>query len=198
MSDEKSSYKKKLGKTFSSPFRAGLPFLLLLPLLVIVIFFAITNRNEVRFSEVKIKNRFSISIPNYLSSSDSIDASAILQYKSNAEKSGQVFLLVYEERKDSSAEKKSLQKYFRFASDNFVSKISSGNLIKYFPEIIHGSHAMIGNIRGRVNETEVYYRIAILDVNNFFYEIILGTTENYKLIYVEDMNAIIHSFKEIK
>jgi len=136
--------------------------------------------------------KFSISIPTYLSKTDSIDPSALLQYKNRKE---QLFLLVYEK---SDTLHLPIEALFKSFSDDFISRIGRANLIKYYPEKINSHHAVIGNIRGTVNETEVYYRIAVIKVNDTTcFEIIVGTTENNIGQYDEDIGKILNEIKII-
>ena len=130
---------------------------------------------------------FSISIPEYLSKTDSIDSSALLQYENEKE---QMFLLVYEKIDSTNT---SPEKFFKTFSDNFTAKIEHGKLINYYPEKINGLDAVIGNIRGSVNETGVYYKIASIKNNKSFYEIIIGISSTMKSSYDEDINQIIYS-----
>ena len=66
-----------------------------------------------------------------------------------------------------------------------------GNLVNYYPEKINNTDAVIGNIRGRINETGVYYRVAVIRAGNSFYTIIIGLSENMKSQYDEDIDKII-------
>ena len=96
-----------------------------------------------------------------------------------------MFLLVYEKNDSINTPLETLFKKF---SDNFAARIEHGNLIEYYPEKISGLDAVVGNIRGSVGETGVYYRIAAIKANNSFYKIIIGVSENRKSSYEEGMD----------
>ena len=163
--------------------------LIFISLLSIILFF---HPEPVKFNTVTVDGKFSISIPTYLSKTDSIDPSALLQYKNRKE---QLFLLVYEK---SDTLHLPIEALFKSFSDDFISRIGRANLIKYYPEKINSHHAVIGNIRGTVNETEVYYRIAVIKVNDTTcFEIIVGTTENNIGQYDEDIGKILNEIKII-
>ena len=147
----------------------------------------LSQSNDVKFNKVTIPNKFSISIPEYLLKTDSIDSSALLQYKNEKE---QMFLLVYEKLDSANT---SLESIFKKKSDDFIAKIEHGNLENYYPQKINGIDGFIGNIQGSVNETGVYYRIVVMKAGNSFFEIILGISENMKSSYDEDINQIIQS-----
>lgn len=154
----------------------------------LIAFVFIFNSEPVKFNSITVEGKFSISIPEYLSKTDSIDTSALLQYKNEKE---QIFLLVYEITDIANL---SLKDFFKKTSDNFISKIGQATLVKYYPEQINNRDAFIGNIRGKVNETSAYYRIAVIESDMSFWEIIIGTNDVNKSRYDEDMNKIIRGF----
>lgn len=162
--------------------------LIFISLVVFIFFF---NSEEIKFNTITVPAKFSISIPEYLSKTDSIDASALLQYKNEKE---QLFLLVYEIKDTATA---SLKDVFKKVSDAFISRIRHATLVKYYPEQINNRNAFIGSIRGTVNETSAYYRIAVIESGNSFFEIIIGTNDNNKSQYDEDMNKIISGFASL-
>lgn len=157
--------------------------------LALLVFIFTSDSKEVQLSTINVEGKFSISIPEYLTKTDSIDSSALLQYQNDKK---QLFLLVYE-ISDTSA----LKDFFKKTSDDFISKLEHGTLMKYYPEKVNGADAMIGTIRGSVNETGVYYKIAVIQSGNSFYKIITGISENRKSDYDEDMDKIIRGFKKI-
>lgn len=154
----------------------------------LIAFIFIFNSEPVKFNSVTVEDKFSISIPEYLSKTDSIDASALLQYKNEKE---QMFVLVYEITDTANL---SLKDFFKKISDDFISRIGQATLVKYYPGQINNRNAFIGNIRGKVNETNAYYRMAVIESDKSFFEIIIGTNDNNKSQYDEDMNKIIRGF----
>ena len=167
-------------------------YFFLLLFLSAIAFFLIFHFESTKFHTVTVGGKFSISIPEYLSKTDSIDSSALLQCKNEKE---QIFVLIYEE---TDTTYQSLDNSFRKFSDDFIAKMEHGNLVRYFPIKINNHDAFIGNIRGNARETNVYYRIAEIKVSDKIYKIIIGTTENNKSRYDEDMDKIIRGFEAIK
>ena len=168
--------------------RKYLPYFLLFVFVSVFILIFFFQSEPVKFNNVTVQDKFRISIPEYLSKTASIDSSALIQYKNEKE---QLFLLVYE-ISDTSTE--SLQDFFKKISDDFISKLENGSLLKYYPERINALDALVGNVRGRVNETGVYYRIAVIKSGSSFYKIIFGVSENMKSFYDEDIETILQSF----
>lgn len=169
--------------------RKYFPYLIILFLLSVTAFFFIVRTEPTKFHEVTIEGKFSISVPEYLSKTDSIDASALLQFKNEKKK---MFLVVYEEQ-DTLAQ--SLQELFKKFSTDIIANIENGILIKYFPEKINGKDAFTGNIKGEMNGAKAYYRISVIESSSTFYEIIIGVSDNNRNLVEEDMDRIIMSFK---
>lgn len=158
-------------------------------ILSIISFFFLSRSESVKFNETDLHGKISISVPEYLFKTDSIDASALLQFKNEKKR---IFLVIYEEQDTLSL---SLQDFFKKCSDTYISHIDKGVLIKYFPEKINGYDTFIGNIKGESNGSKVYYRIAVVKSSTSFYKIVVGSSEKNRNLYDEDMYTIIRSFK---
>jgi hypothetical protein len=158
--------------------------------LAVLVFIIASPSPQTKFNVVTIENKFSISVPEYLTRTDSLDSSALLQFKNEKE---QLFLIIYE-KKDSA----SLESFFKKFSDNFISKLENGNMINYYPEKINNSNnVLIGNIRGNVNDTKVFYKLAVIKIENTFYKLLFGVSENQRMDYEEEMDKIIKGFRKI-
>ena len=167
--------------------RKYLPYFLIFAFVSVLILIFLSQSNTVKFNTVTVPNKFSISIPEYLSKTDSIDSSALLQYKNEKKK---MFMLMYEKN---DSENVSLDSCFRKFSNNFIAKMDHGILVNYYPEKINNTDAVIGDIRGSVNETEVCYRIALFKTKGVLYKIIIGISSTMKSSYDEDINQVIQS-----
>jgi hypothetical protein len=86
------------------------------------------------------------------------------------------------------------QTLFEKLSADFISRTGEARLIKYYPQLIHLHQAMVGNIRGSVKETGVYYRIAVIEAGSSYYEIIVAVADNHLNGFDEDIDQIIDSF----
>ena len=164
------------------------PYFLIFVFVSVLLLVLFSKEESQKFNLVTVPNKFSVSIPDYLSKTDSIDSSALLQYKNERD---QLFLLIYE-KEDSL----SLENFFKKFSENFISKLHNGTLINYYPEEINGADVLVGNIRGSVGEAGVFYKVAAMQGKNSFYKIIIGAVENRKSDYEEDMEKIIQSIKQ--
>ena len=160
-------------------------FLLLAVSFVAFIFFI--RPKPIKFATAMLEGKFSISIPEYLIKKDSICNDAVLQYDNEQEN---IFLAVYEHHDSAS-----IQDIFKRSAGGYVSTIEHGTLQKYYPEKINGHDAFIGNIRGSVKETKVYYRMAVIQCAHGALEIVIGTGNDNESRFTEDMDTIIHSIQ---
>ena len=149
----------------------------------------ILRSEPIRFNRVIVPQKFSISIPEFLSPTKDIDSLALLQYKNEKK---EMFLLIYQE-KDTSIQ--SIASAFKYFSDNFIAKTEHGKLIKYFSEKINNHNAFIGNVRGSVNETAVYYKLAVVESNNKYYELIFGVSNANQLSTDCEITSCIESMQ---
>lgn len=170
--------------------RKYLPYFLIFVFVTVLLLIGFLNSDPVRFNPVTIPGKFSLPVPEYLDKTDSIDPSAVLQYKNEKE---QLFLLVYELRNQADT---SLKALFKNNSDAFISKVDHGTLAKYYPEEIDGCKAMIGEIKGNVHETKVSYTMVIINANGAFYKIIAGVSGAKNPTYHDDIYKIILGFRK--
>ena len=166
------------------------PFLIfcLFILVSLVGFLLLYKQEPVKFTRVE-QGKFSISVPEYLTPTDSIDPAALLQYQNEKE---QMFLLVYEK---ADTVEHSFEDFFKKFANDLIARVGDATLLKYYPKKINGCNAIIGNIRGKVNGTGVYYRVALVEARNAFYEIIVGIADDNRSNFEEDINSVIHGFR---
>ena len=79
-----------------------------------------------------------------------------------------------------------------------MTHIENGTLLKYYPETINGQEAFTGNIRGSVNQTKVYYRMALIRSATGYIKILFGAGDDEQSRYAEDMDTVIHSLNQEK
>ena len=169
--------------------RKFLPYLLILLLLSGTAFFIIFRPEPTVFNTVSVSGKLRLSVPSYLTKTDSIDAEAILQYENNKE---QVYLVVYEQ---SDTSHRSMQECFEKFSNALADKLEHGALLNYVPEKINGCDAFTGNIRGSAKETSLYYRVMMIGSAEKYYEVIFCVGDNNQSSYREDIDTLIHSVK---
>jgi len=161
--------------------------------------FAVASCNrEAVFSEVKINNRYSVLIPDYLQPCADLHKEASLQYQ-NTEKD--VYVLVIDEKKKTMVNydlNYNVDLYFNnIAKQGFIETIKNGKISIPGRETINDNKALIAEITGKVDQTDVFYKLAVIETPYTFYQVLVWTRAENKEKYEKDMMKIIESFKEM-
>jgi hypothetical protein len=158
----------------------------------------ISCKKETVFNSVTINDNYSISIPEYLSPSTGMHQQASAQYE-NKEK--EFYLLVIDESK---ADMQTydldydIDTYYKnIVSKPFKDFIQGGKISIPGRQTINGAKALIADIEGEVNHTQIFYKLAVIETPNKFYQVVVWTRADQKEMYEKDMLAIIESLKEI-
>ncbi len=161
--------------------------------------FIVSCSREAVFSDVKINNRYTVSIPDYLQPCSDLHKEASLQYQ-NIEKD--VYAIVIDEKKKTMVNYDlnfNVDLYFNnIAKQGFIETIKNGKISIPGRETINGNKALIAEVTGMVDQTEVFYKLAVIETPFTFYQILVWTRAENKTKYEPDMMKIIESFKEMK
>lgn len=165
----------------------------------IAIFTLISScKKETAFKEVKVNERYAISIPDYLQPCVDLHADASFQYQ-NTDKD--IYAFVIDERKKTMASYDldyDINLYFEnIASQPFHEIIKNGKVSPPKKEKIDGHDALVSEITGSVDGIEVYYRMGVIETPYAFYQILTWTRADKKEEFQPDMNTMIESFKEL-
>jgi hypothetical protein len=148
--------------------------------ILIVIAFASCVKQTV-FTEAKVNNRYAISVPEYLQPCADLHKDASLQYQ-NAEKD--IYAIVIDEKKATMLEHDldyDLDLYFKsIASQPFLETIQNGKVSPPGRQEINGNKALIAEITGSVQGTDVYYRMAVIESPYEFYQVLIWTRAENK------------------
>lgn len=155
-------------------------------------------KHETVFTEVKVNNRYSISVPEYMQPCADLHKDASLQYQ-NTEID--IYAMVIEEKK-STMENYNLDydidTYFKnIASQPFIENIKNGKVSPPGRQTIDGNKTLTSEITGNIEGTDVYYKLAIVETKFSFYQILTWTRADRKEKYNGDMTKFIESFKEL-
>jgi hypothetical protein len=168
-------------------------------LFLFVIAFTIAScKHETVFTEVKVNNRFSISVPEYMQPCADLHKDASLQYQ-NTELD--IYAMVIEEKKATMENYNldyDIDTYFKnIASQAFIENIKNGKVSPAGRQTINGNKALTSEITGNIDGTDVYYKLAIVESKFSFYQILTWTRADRKEKYNADMTKFIESFKEL-
>jgi hypothetical protein len=168
-------------------------------LFLICILFSLSScYHETVFTEVKVNDRYSILVPDYLQPCANLHKDASLQYQ-NIEKD--IYAIVIDEKKITMQGYDldyDIDLYFKnIASQPFLEKIKDGKISSPENKQINGNKALIAEITGKLEQTEVYYKLAVIETPYEFYQLLTWTRAENKEKYENDMIKIIESFKEL-
>ncbi len=158
---------------------------------------AACNRPAV-FAEVKVNDRYTISIPDYLQPCKDLHKDASLQYQ-NPDKG--IYALVIDEKKKTMQDydlNYDIDAYFNnIAKQGFIDAIKNGKISIPGRQEINNNKALIAEITGKVEETDVFYKLAIIETPSTFYQFLAWTSAENKEKFEPDMLKMIESFKEL-
>ncbi len=153
---------------------------------------------KTQFHEVTINNQYTISIPDYLQPCADIHPDASLQYQ-NIEMD--IYAIVIDEKKETMENYDldyDIETYYKtIALQPFSEKIQNGKISPPGTQTINGHKALTADISGKIDNNDVFYRLALIETTNAFYQLLIWTRADNKEKYMNDFNQTIESFKEI-
>ena len=153
---------------------------------------------ETVFNEVKVNGQYSVLIPEYLTPAAGMHQQASLQYQ-NEEK--EIYVLVINESKaDMQAYDLNydIDTYYKnIVSTPFLETLKNGKVSIPGRQEINGNKALVAEITGVLNGIDVYYKMAVIETNKKFYQVLTWTRADRKEKYEKDLFKIIESVKEI-
>ena len=167
--------------------------------LILIIAFAVAScKHETVFTEVKVNNRYSLTIPDYMQPCTDLHKDASMQYQ-NIDKD--IYILVIDEKKKTMQDYSldyDIDTYFNnIASQGFSENIKDGKVSIPGRQQINGHKALIAEITGKIEENEVYYKLGLIETPYEFYQILVWTRAQNKENLQEDITKMIESFQEL-
>ncbi|MCX6294557.1 MAG: hypothetical protein NTX97_00595 [Bacteroidetes bacterium] len=166
--------------------------------LFIIPFAFVSCKRETVFTEVKVNNRYSMLVPDYLQPCTDLHKDASLQYQ-NIEKD--VYAMVIDEKKKTMQDYSldyDIDTYFNnIASQGFAENIKDGKVGIPGRQEINGHKALIAEVTGKIENNDVYYKLALVETPYEFYQILIWTRAQNKKDLEPDIIKMIESFKEL-
>ncbi|CAN5427320.1 hypothetical protein BH10BAC1_BH10BAC1_09190 [soil metagenome] len=168
-------------------------------ILIVIVAFAFSGcKHEAVFTEVKVNNRYSLSIPDYLQPCTDLHKDASMQYQ-NIEKD--IYAMVIDEKKKTMQNYSldyDIDTYFNnIASQGFAENIKDGKVSIPGRQEIHGNKALIAEVTGKIENNEVYYKLGLIETPYEFYQILVWTRAQNKAALEEDIVKMMESFQEL-
>jgi hypothetical protein len=163
----------------------------------------ITSCNE-GMQTVKVAGRYSLELPSDYKKVNDINEEASLQYQNTIKN---IFIIVIDEPKTALAKALSenslndsytndLEGYSRLITNGMDASISVKNMPDFEDTTINGFKARLLSFDGLSSGNRVYWKLAFVEGNNRYYQIMVWTNADNQKKYENEMAAIINSFKE--
>lgn len=156
----------------------------------------ISCNSKTEYQTVKVKNKYSLEIPEFMSEAQTLNPEASLQYQ-NALR--EFYVIVLDEPKTQFPNQGAinLEEYKNIVLENMKMNLSEPKISPIEDTIINGLKAKLFSISDDTENIEIYYQFAYIESKSNFYQVMTWTLENKKDKFSNDMDKIIASFKEM-
>lgn len=163
---------------------------ILLPFLLVVGLWSCGSTEE-DLAHVAVGEQYSLDVPTYLSKTTEFNPEASLQYI-NVDKA--VYIMVIDQSKselEATGVEVTLKDYFDLATLQFETFEAPDQ------RTIHGMNAIQTEAVGFMNTHHVFYKMAIVESETHFYQILAFTLLEQKEQYAKELQNMIDSFEEL-
>lgn len=160
-----------------------------------VLFASCNSKTE--FQTVKIKNRYSLELPDYMGEAKNLNTEASLQYQNTFR---ELYAIVLDEPKTDfpNPGEVNLENFADIVRGNLDSTLKNPTFSATRDTVINGLKAKLFSLSDGSEGVNIYYQFAYIESKNHFYQILTWTLENRKDQFTKDMDKIIASFKELE
>lgn len=153
---------------------------------------------------VTIENRYTLDLPVDYKKVDDLNEEASLQYQNTVK---QLYVIVIDEPKTALASAlaenslddsytNDLEGYSKLITNGMDTSISIKKMPDFKDSTINGLKARLLSFEGLSSGNRVYWKLAFIEGNNRYYQIMVWTEADSRKKYEDEMAAIINSFKE--
>lgn len=153
---------------------------------------------------VNIKHRYSLEIPNDFTEVKDLNAEASLQFQNTLK---DIYIIVIDEPKTELSKaiadnnlqdvySNTLEGYSKLITDGMDSSIAVKKMPDFREKTIDGLKARELSFKGLSSGNQVYWKLAFIEGNNRYYQIMVWTQADNQKKHEKQMQAIIDSFKE--
>jgi len=171
-------------------------------LLVLTLLLLVSCKGKVQ--TVNIDNRYSLNVPNDFKQVKDLNEEASLQYQNTLK---ELYLIVIDEPKSAFTKavkennlqdtySNTLKGYSQLITDGMDSSIAVKKMPDFQEKIIAGLKARELSFDGLSSGNHVYWKLAFIEGNNTYYQIMVWTLADNHKKHEKEMQAIINSFKE--
>lgn len=173
-------------------------------IILVIIFFTSCQSDETK-QVVTIENKYSISIPSFLTKVSNLNDVASLQYQHAW---NEFYVIVIDESKEEMQKVLSennligtypndINGYSSLLLNGLGENMKVTKKSKVINSIVNNMPARILTISAKVEGIDAFYTIAFIEGKNRYYQIMTWTLAKKESEYKEKMNQILHSLKEL-
>ena len=166
--------------------------------ILLSVFFVFGCANKTSFTEVKIDDQYSIQLPSFLERTTKLHKDASLQYE-NLEK--EFYVVVIDENKNELRQYNlnfTLASYLDSVKKQVVNNGLTDAIVSAGKEMrLDNCNALVGEITGKGSKEEVFYKFAVIESNEHFYQVITWTLKECSEKYSSVMDSVIFSLSEL-
>ena len=153
--------------------------------IVIAVFLCWSCTTEGTFRQVSVNDLYSIDLPEYLDSTAEFNPDASLQY---VNKDKAVYIMVIDQNKAEWDDNVSIDQYFNLVSRQFTQDTEQD--ISPASRQVNGLNSLQTEATGMENTHEIYYKLAVVESNSHFYQILAWTLLKQKDRYAGDLQRV--------
>lgn len=151
---------------------------------------------------IKIKNQYTIEVPNFMSQTAILNRDASLQVQNEAK---EFFTVVIDEPQAEFNEmmltlgnqyESNFTGYTNLITDNLKLMVEKNNFSEIKDVTIDDKKAKLFTIEGTVDSHEIIYHLGFIEGKKHYYQIVSWTSSKQKKANFKNMEQIVHSFKE--
>ena len=172
-------------------------------LLLATLFFIISCQENEKTQTIKIKNQYSLDLPESLSLATNLNNEASLQYQNVFD---DLYVIVIDESKqeinsymeDNTDFPPNLNGYTQLLKSGLQTSVTNPIFSETEKKQINGLKSHLISLSGKVDDYEIYYEFAHVEGKNHYYQVFVWTSLEKKNKLSPKMKKIINSFKELK
>ena len=172
-------------------------------LLLATFFFIISCQENEKTQTIKIKNQYSLDLPESLSLATNLNTEASLQYQNIF---NDLYVIVIDESKqeinsymkENTDFPPNLNGYTQLLKSGLQTSVTNPKFSKTEKKQLNGSKSHQISLSGKVDDYKIYYEFAHIEGKNHYYQVFVWTSLEKKEKLSTKMKKIINSFKELK
>ena len=154
---------------------------------------------------VKIENKYSLTIPAFLTKAKGLNEEASLQYQNGRKEfyvividdDKEVLVKALEENGLSDTYSNDIKGYSELLLKGFENNINVSKKSEIKDTVINNMKARLINMNGKVDKIDAYYSVAYVEGKNRYYQVMVWTLGKFENDYKDQMNEIFYTLREL-